>query len=32
MLQALAGGPTNRPLQPANGRPITLEGVASPQA
>ena len=29
VLQALGGGPTNRPLQPANGRPITLEGVTS---
>ena len=28
-LQALGGGPTNRPLQPANGRMITLEGVTS---
>ena len=26
-LQALGGGPTNRPLQPANGRLITLEGA-----
>ena len=26
-LQALAGGPTNRPTQPVNDRPITLEGV-----
>jgi carbonic anhydrase len=29
-LRALAGGPTNRPLQPLNDRLITLEGVPPP--
>lgn len=29
VLQTHAGGPTNRPLQPTNGRPITLEGATS---
>ena len=28
-LRTLGGGPTNRPLQPANDRLITLEGVPS---
>ena len=29
VVQALGGSPTNRPLQPAHGRPVTLEGVTS---